>query len=260
MISITLNARPYHVTHYMDSVSGGGRAQKSLPFLQATVQGLPASAPPLLATADLQGRVHLGESPDGLVGCWLATQLAAIHRTAGQPDPAQSIALLAGDFYTVPGADRRGGTGDVDAVWRRLAASFHAVIGVTGNHDLFAEPRPAGCLDGHIVEIDGLRLGGVSGIIGNPQKPNRHPPEQFLAHLAQVVARKPHVLLLHSAPHVDATCRGDRLIADSLVQLGYDGLVVCGHVHWAERVRHLGAATILNVHEAVVCILPSGSS
>ena len=45
--------------------------------------------------------------------------------------------LLAGDLYTVPALDRRGGSGDVTAVWRAFGDEFSWVVGVAGNHDTF---------------------------------------------------------------------------------------------------------------------------
>ncbi len=54
-------------------------------------------------------------------------------------------ALLAGDFYTVPALDKRGGTGDVTDVWRAFGECF---AWVAGNHDLFGDRniwRPLVC-------------------------------------------------------------------------------------------------------------------
>ena len=47
--------------------------------------------------------------------------------------------LLAGDFYTVPALDRRGGSGDVTAVWKAFGDESSWVVGVPGNHDTFGE-------------------------------------------------------------------------------------------------------------------------
>ncbi|MDV7390080.1 hypothetical protein RZS08_01950, partial [Arthrospira platensis SPKY1] len=98
-------------------------------------------------------------------------------------------ALLAGDLYAAPGADKMGATGDVRPVWRAFARHLRWVAGVAGNHDLFGDrgaqaglAREPGLhlLDGDAVTLDGLRIAGVGGICGRPGKPNRRPPEAFL--------------------------------------------------------------------------------
>lgn len=256
MFDIILNSLPYHELSYLDSMSGGGRELKPLRFFRGTVRGLPDQWPPLIAMADLQGRAEIGAAPETLIGCRVAQQLAEIHATARLPEPGSCAGVLAGDFYTVPEANRRGGTGDVTAVWHHLRASVGALVGVAGNHDLFAEGPPAGHLDGTCVEIGSLRLGGIAGIIGDPRKPNRRSAERFIELLTTVIAQRPHVLVLHSAPHVDDANPGDERIRRTLEMHGYAGLVICGHVHWRDRVRSVGAATVLNVHEAVVTLVP----
>jgi len=71
-------------------------------------------------------------------------------------------ALLAGDFYTVPALDKRGGTGDVTDVWRAFGECF---AWVAGNHDLFGDRNiwrpsfvpPLYYLDGETIEVDGIK-------------------------------------------------------------------------------------------------------
>lgn len=108
---------------YFDAAAGGGRVRKDLPFLRGQVRGLPAGTPALVALADLQGRAGLDADPASLLGCAVAADLPAIQAAAGLPPPLHSVGLLAGDLYTVPGADRRGGTGEVTAVWQHAAVS-----------------------------------------------------------------------------------------------------------------------------------------
>ncbi len=100
--------------------------------------------------------------------------------------------LVAGDMYTVPGADKRGGTGDVRSVWYAFADRFRWVAGVAGNHDLFGTPkqlaaltleRTAHVLDGSVVELDGLSVGGVSYVSGRRRKPGYRPLSEQLKRL-----------------------------------------------------------------------------
>jgi len=253
MLSLTLKSTPYHTLPYFDAAAGGGRVRKDLPFLRGQVRGLPAGAPSLVALADLQGRAELDADPTSLLGCAVAADLPAIQAAAGLPPPLHSMGLLAGDLYTVPGADRRGGTGDVTAVWQHAAACFSSLAGVRGNHDLLPEPPPT-CLDGGVVTLAGLRIGGVSGIVGDPARVNRHRAEAFAALLARVIAANPHVIVLHLSPRIDAIHRGDEIVRQTLERLDYAGLVISGHLHWPQRVHTIGRATVLNVHEAVVTL------
>lgn len=62
---------------------------------------------------------------------------------------------------------------------------FRWVVGVAGNHDTFGAPREQAqffrqrpelqLLDGDVVDVDGLRVGGVGGIMGRPDKQGRAP-------------------------------------------------------------------------------------
>lgn len=254
MISLTLATAPYHALTYLDAAAGGGCVRKELPFLRGQVRGLPPGAPALVAMADLQGRTRTGPAPETLVGCAVAAALPAIHTAAGLPAPHACVGLLAGDFYTVPDAARRGGTGDVTAVWQHTAGCFRSRVGVRGNHDLFSAPPPPECLEGGWVDVAGLRIAGVSGIIGQPTRENRHRADDFAALLATVIAARPHVLVLHPSPSIDATHRGDDVVRQTLERLDYAGLVITGHLHWPQRVQTVGRATVLNVHEAVVTL------
>jgi hypothetical protein len=42
----------------------------------------------------------------------------------GADNSSPVAALLAGDFYTVPALDKRGGTGDVTDVWRAFGRAY----------------------------------------------------------------------------------------------------------------------------------------
>lgn len=94
----------------------------------------------------------------------------------GEVPPLDRVGvILAGDLFARPGLDRRGGSGDVRAVWLALARRCRWVAGVAGNHDLFG-PKPSvpdfqvfcqspgvHFLDGDVAELEGLRIGGLSG-------------------------------------------------------------------------------------------------
>ena len=106
--------------------------------------------------------------------------------------------------------------------------------------------------------MDGLRVGGVSGIVGDSGRPNRRSPDEFAESLITVLALQPDILLMHAAPATDEGAPGDPSIADWIRSTDFAGLIVCGHVHWDERVQRCGRATVLNVDGAVVTLVPAG--
>jgi len=255
-IAVTVEGTPYREELLVNVRPGGGTMQTPLPFLRGTVDGLSLKGGALVATADLQGRVEIGRSAL-LAGHWLAETLRQIQEASGLPPPSACLGVLGGDFYAVPDAAKMGGTGDVTIVWDGMRRCFGALGGVAGNHDLFADNgSPEGALDGDCVELAGIRIGGVSGIVGQPRKENRRTETQYRDLLTRVVMKRPNVLVLHLPPHVDEECPGDPMISATLQELRFHGLVVCGHKRWSRRVRQIGRAVCLNVCEAVVTLIP----
>jgi Icc protein len=264
MIEIDLGKAPYHELPFLNAAPGrrGGAVREHLPFLHGRISGLPRGSPPLVAMGDLQGRIGQGEAPQTLLGCGVAEELPNIHATAGLPAPAECLGLLAGDFYSVPDAAKRGGTGDVTEVWNSLRGRFAGIAGVLGNHDIFGRaiapsPPAADCLDGRVIEIRGLRVGGVSGIVGSPDRTNRRSPDEFAEVLLAVLVEAPHIVVLHAPPRADDGAPGEESIAAMFKSVNFAGLIVCGHVHWRGRVQRCGNACCLNVDGAVVTLNPS---
>ncbi|MEZ6040302.1 MAG: hypothetical protein R3C20_07335 [Planctomycetaceae bacterium] len=73
--------------------------------------------------------------------------------------------ILAGDFYTVPNLDKRGGSGDVTSVWQAFARQFKWVVGVAGNHDIFGNSEaPAQRISANSHYLDGQRV-MLSGLV-----------------------------------------------------------------------------------------------
>lgn len=261
MIKVELAPQAYWEMPFLNAAAGRScePVRERLPFIQGKIRGLPARSPTLVAMGDLQGRTGMGSDATTLLGCGVAAELPAIQAAAGLPAPLGCVGLLAGDFYCVPNAAKRGGTGDVTEVWRDLRGRFGSMVGVLGNHDLFGEalspqPPPADCLDGKVVEIGGLRIGGVSGIVGSPGRTNRRGPDEFVEVLLGVLAESPHIVVLHAAPQADDGAPGEATLAALIKDTGFDGLIVCGHVHWRSRVQRCGQATLLNVDGAVVTL------
>jgi Icc protein len=241
-----------------------------LPVLVATTDSLPPDLDAIIATADLQGRERFEEAKGGpprLLG------EALPHRLSDEILPGLGIraeragVILAGDFYTVAALDRRGGSGDVTSVWQAFGECFKWTVGVPGNHDTFGDtPHPKARLghnlhyvDNDRVSVDGLRIVGLGGIIGNPRRPHRRTDREFAQTLDLLLSEPSDVLIMHDGPDVPGRgLRGSPAIRQVLEQLG-PPLVVRGHAHWAEPLVELAQGTmVLNVHGRVVILVRHG--
>jgi len=102
---IKIEQAPYFELPFLNAAPGRQRVavRERLPFLRAVVSGLPPGAPPIVATADLQGRSEFGDTDDSLLGCAVADALPEIQTAAGLHAPEASLGLLAGDFYSIDG-------------------------------------------------------------------------------------------------------------------------------------------------------------
>lgn len=178
--------------------------------------------------------------------------------------PARVGAILAGDLFSAPGADVRGASGDVRAVWEAFADAFRWVAGVAGDHDRFGSEkderrlraRPnVHRLDDRWLDADGLRLAGLDHIIGDPSRPGRRDESAFLEVLARLLAADPDLVVLHEGPHGSGGRRGNATIRDVLERADRPPLTICGHVHWDEPIAELErGAQVLNVDSRVVIL------
>jgi 3',5'-cyclic-AMP phosphodiesterase len=200
-----------------------------------------------VAASDLQGVVG-----HRLLGEALVDELAshvACDRTG---------VVLAGDLYSAPYADKRGATGDVFSVWKAFEAKFAFVVGVAGNHDIIDArtlDSHVHLLDGAVVEIGGVRFGGVCGVIGESKKHWRRPEREFVRALRACLDRKADVVVLHQGPDAEwGELRGSEAVRVAL-DVKRHCLVVCGHVHWPTPLAELrGGAQVLNVDGRVVVL------
>jgi len=267
------SAEPIHEVPYRYARSGGGTAVGSMAFTRATVSGLPAELDALLVTADLQGRELIppskpvtaphrlvGREGARLLGQVVAAELDGLQARGQLPSPDRLGILLAGDLWAEPGSMKRGGAGDVAPVWEALARRARWVAGVLGNHDLYQPPpRSPGLhlLDGNAVVLDGLRIGGVRGIIGNKAKLNRQPADVYLGSLATLLQASPDLVVLHACPDVPGE-RGEAAIRECLEQ-GAATVVLCGHCHWHQPLHQLCNGTqVFNVDSRVVVLSRAG--
>lgn len=264
---VAIESFAFHTFQYRTAAGGGRTATCALELYRGKVRGLPDALDALLVASDLQGVAPvaaLGGAPR-LVGEALAEQVANLAEARAVPALAKTGVVLAGDLYSAPAADQRGASGDVRSVWRAFAARCRWVVGAAGNHDTFgatpheaasfgAEPR-IHLLDGATVMLDSLHVGGVGGIIGDPNKPGRRDQRDFLRAMRRVLAERPAMLVMHHGPDAQrGQLRGHPEIRQALDRSG-ELLVVCGHVYWPSPVSQLrGGAQVLNVDGRVVLL------
>ncbi len=125
----SFDAKPFHELRYLNASPRGRPEVARLGFHRAGATALPARCDALVIASDLQGMAPpaWGE-PAALLG-------VAVARAIEELDLGRVGVLLAGDLYSVPEANRRGGFGDVSSVWGAFAEFCVWVAGVAGNHD-----------------------------------------------------------------------------------------------------------------------------
>jgi len=238
---------------YMNARSGGGTEVSRLEIHRAHAnRRLGDQLDGLICCSDLQGIVS-GE----LLGVAVARHLAELADERVLPPAMRMGVLLAGDLYSVPAANKRGGYGDVAPVWREFAQRFAWVAGVAGNHDDVTGIEVGAdvhLLDGDLAAIDGLRIGGVGRVIGNPNKLGRRDEDEHLEMIADVIAEPCDVVVLHEGPSGDDAQPGNAIIRELVEDAGVP-LTVCGHCHWRRPLAELQRGQVLNVDARVVVLV-----
>lgn len=252
---LSVESKPFHYLRYLNAAPHGrGVESARLPFVRAKVDRLPEGCDAMVFASDLQGRVspvRFGDD-ERLLGEAVASELMELSDE--RVIPSAMGAVLAGDLYCVPGAKKRGGFGEVHAVYESFASVCRWVIGVAGNHDDVSRgvPEPSVLLDGDVVSAGGVRFGGVGLVCGNPGKPGRRFELDQLASIDLVIDEGVDVLVLHEGPSHLSGGEGNDAIRERLVRARV-GLTVFGHTGWRQPLAELcDGAQALNVHERVV--------
>ena len=235
---VALDATPLELIPYWTTGTGhDAPSEHQLPVYTGTVHGLPQAITSVVVASDLQGvvRVPGGEVLLGEALVDYLELLYALHFPGLTRD--QALALLCGDLYANPA--KRGESGNPFRVWEAFSAAFGCTIGIAGNHDDFgpdlarvqALPK-AHFLTQGTANADGLRVAGLSGIIGRPDKNFRLAEDTYVQGVAALLRQAPHVLLTHLSPRLDAAgLQGDACLTAALA-MGPPTLVLCGHSHW----------------------------
>lgn len=273
---LDVETSPLATVRYLNAARGGGTVSEHLEITRARVRGLPDGLDAILCTSDLQGVVRPQRNgPTTLLGIAVAEKLEELAFDGALPAAERTGVILAGDLYSVPDADKRGGHGDVAEVWRAFASPFAWVAGVAGNHD-DTSGIASGVAGGgklHLLDADlaediavrwGLRVGGVGLIAGNPEKKGRRAEDDQLARLELIAESEVDILVCHEGPN--GVIVDPRRPSEERDQLGHAGiraiveahgvpLTVCGHVHWPDPLARLPRGAILNVDARVVALV-----
>lgn len=154
--------------------------------------------------------------------------------------PSESTGIiLGGDFFCDPALKKRGGFGDVRDIWKAFGHAFGWVVGVAGNHDSFGgyeipdSLSRSVLLDRDICERNSLRIGGISGVVGNPRKRRRTSEDDFIQNLERLTEKSPDILVLHEGPSIpEIGAKGNDNIRSRLDSVRNNLIVICGHTHW----------------------------
>jgi Icc-related predicted phosphoesterase len=244
-----IDPEPIGLVRYLNAASSGRTEVTRLEIVRARVGFLAEELDAIICCSDLQGMVN-GE----LLGVTVAAELAQLAERGVLPPCARTGVVLAGDLYSVPAANKRGGYGDVASVWYAFAERFPWVVGVAGNHDDMTNVVGDNIhvLDGTSVEVDGFRFAGVGGIIGNPSKPGRREESAHLAQIESVTACD--VLVLHEGPNGNLEDQSGNAEIRQLVEAAGVPMTVCGHVHWDQPLADCARGQIVNVDARVLVL------
>jgi hypothetical protein len=266
---VRIDPAPFHSFSYRGTTGEGRPTTLTLPIFRGQATGLPAKLDAMLVASDLQGMENT-DAPGGvarLLGEVLAEEVASLAERGVICPRSRIGVLLGGNIFSAPAADMRNGnaSGDVRAVWRAFSMRFRWVAGVWSNYDTlgathherqaFDEVPDIFVLDGKSATIDGLKVGGVGGIIGDTSKPGRREERDFLRLMRSVLAEKPNVLVLHHGPDADrGRLRGNAEIRRMLDRSG-PLLVVCGHFPWSVPLTDIrGGAQVVNTNGRVLIL------
>ncbi|UQN42406.1 metallophosphoesterase [Agarivorans sp. B2Z047] len=251
---IAVSEDPFHEIEYRSAGRGGEIRKVVLPFYKAIVDELPKGVSSYVITSDLQGREQ-NIKTNRLVGEVVAEELSLLSELG--EIPSIGFVALAGDFYDHPNLHKVGGTGDVTDVWNAFAKEFNLVVGVLGNHDIIQEQHLASntiVLDGNSDNCLGVRIGGVSGIVGRSGRNQRKSQQEFMSALAKVTNVKNDLILLHQGPKGTTNSQlGDSEITNHLL-LKSKGIVAFGHRHWSKPFIEIGKNQVLNVDKRLYLV------
>lgn len=234
----------------------------NLPIFLGKIIDIETNLDALIVVSDLQGMVQQGEDCK-LLGETLPEFLKLLIEVELSEINLDNIGILiCGDLYT--NLNKRGSSGDVKVVWNKFNAIFKWVAGVAGNHDSFGEhyelqefkkQKGIYLLHKEIISLDNIRIGGISGIIGNPEKPNRVEQTDYLSSLKQIIKKQPDFVLLHETPdYKELKLIGNSLIRET-IENSLESKIFCGHCNWNKSLNQYKNGTqVLNCDSKAIIL------
>jgi Icc-related predicted phosphoesterase len=268
-MKITLNEKePLESYSYLEvgaKQSNNGKPiilNKELPIFLGEFENENADVNFLIVCSDLQGAIE----KDGeykLIGEELPEFLKLLIELELSEKENQKIGvLLCGDLFT--SLEKRGSSGDVRDVWIKFKEQFDWVVGVAGNHDRFgdeAEKEEFKAIENiHLLhketlEVDSLKVGGISGIIGRRDKTNRVDEKEYLDTLKVLLNRGLDLVLLHETPDFpELDFIGNAKIREVIEKEGLS-TICCGHCYWDKTlVEFENKSLIMNIDSKLVIL------
>lgn len=251
--------------------SPGGRAieRRTVPIVRLRVEDWPnGDAQCIALTSDLQcfDRHDVPPFERRLLSYVVAEELERLSDENVLP-PCDNVGIvLGGDLYAIASLDKRGGSGDVQGIWRSFADRFRWVVGVAGNHDLFDGVDKFGRLSrisnifplhGDCAELDGLNVAGISGIPGRKKRIWRYDEQELIEFIQFLLSEPQHILLLHQGPLGSGPGqRGFELINHAIDQADCPPDVIAfGHCYWKDMLTDYSPQTQLLSLECRVIVL-----
>ncbi len=269
---LEISQEPLHRIPYMNIGTESRVVTEQLCIYGGTVDELPGCVSGLIIASDLQGRdKRRGASGERrLLGEVLADELRTMSRIGKLPVVDSLGVVLAGDLWARPLESlKRGGSGDVRGVWKAFSnAGFRWTVGVAGNHDVIGEKGPSlpdmhaflrepgiHFLDGNSVELDGMVVAGVSGVIGNPRRNFRRAESDYVETACRLVEQSCDMLILHEGPAAPGRGLVGCELLTELLEVLPPTLIVRGHKAWDPWFVMLrNGSPVLNVDAKVVVL------
>lgn len=216
----------------------------------------------IVIASDLQGNV-VEKDETKLLGEVLPSFLELLFEIEFEGIDRKKVGvLLCGDLYAR--LDKRGGLGDVKNVWRAFNDKFGFVVGVAGNHDDFGKPEEFESfiqeegiyyLHNQIRKVRKLKIGGISGIIGRPDKLFRNDESEHLKELKKLLLAQPDFILLHEGPNnINPELHGNDKIRE-VIERSKRNIIFCGHNHWnCSLIEKENGTQILNVDSKCIIL------
>lgn len=252
--NIKIEKHPFHYLPYRSSFRGKSHINL-LPFFFATADNFPENVDTIVLASDLQG-VVTENGTNRLLGYALIEALQSL--IASETISSIDLLLLAGDLYDDLKLEKKGADGDVTELLNGFAQYFHNVVCVHGNHDVVRDSalsKELTVLDGDSVFSCGLKIGGVSGIIGDPSKPQRKNATQYMRMVKTLVCSRIDLLLLHQSPQGNTHLQIGDIESSQFLAKNGKLTVVSGHCDWCDNpIAKLGENTVLNVDSRVILL------